>query len=46
VAFADLHTKTSVAITVNALSLTKQAVNEVIQIVCRELKMGTPVEFD
>jgi aarF domain-containing kinase len=46
VAFADLHTKTSVAVTVNALSLGKEAVNDVIKVVCQELGIGTPVEFD
>lgn len=44
--FADLHTKTSVAVTINALSLGKEAVNEVIRVVCQELKIGNPVDFD
>lgn len=46
VAFADLHTKTAVAITVNALTLDKYAVNELVRTVCDELGMGRPVDFD
>lgn len=46
IAFADLQTKTSIAVTVNALSLTKEAVNQVVKLLCAELRMGEPVDFD
>lgn len=46
VAFADLHTRTSVCVTVNALTLDKFAVNHVVRAVCEELGMGVPVDFD
>lgn len=46
IAFADLQSKTSIAVTVNALTLTKEAVNEVVKLLCAELRLGEPVDFD